>query len=475
MTTSPLHKPKPAIAVALSVVLPGLGQVYSGDRRRGFAILISVEMLVWLKLALHALTSNAQPTGSIFVSAVSIAGSIATIAIVVTYLWSIWDAGRSARTSDAPMGRAWDYVLAVMLLCVPQGIIVGVHLAWASLARAYPSQIRVVTQIGSALVHPDVATQKSLERTAIGRYTIGPSASQPTAQPRDAGKPRLTVSPSTAAKGDKLALVGTGFPAGARGTLTLLGTDERPVGEFSVDSQGRFVAYFVNPRDISGDYFIEARVRVLTGGWRISDTLAESARLMVQTVLLALIGTAISLVFALPLSFLGARNLMSGAPALRVLYGITRGVFTILRSVEVLIIAVMAVAVFGIGSAAGVIAIAIHGIGALGKLYSESIESIEHGPIEAIRATGANELQVVVYGVVPQVVPQYIAFTLYRWDINVRMATVIGLVGGGGIGSQLIQYMNLLQWPQAATALWLIAGVVMVMDYASAVIREKVI
>jgi len=128
----------------------------------------------------------------------------------------------------------------------------------------------------------------------------------------------------------------------------------------------------------------------------------------------------------------------------------------------------------GVGPFAGVIALAIHGIGAIGKLYSEAIESIEPGPIEAIRATGANELQVVVFGVVPQVVPQFIAFTLYRWDINVRMATVIGLVGGGGIGSQLMQYMGLLQWRQAATAIWLIAGVVMLMDYASAVIREKI-
>ncbi len=195
---------------------------------------------------------------------------------------------------------------------------------------------------------------------------------------------------------------------------------------------------------------------------------------MLETIYLALIGTALSIVFAIPLSFLGARNLMSGSPLLKTIYGLTRGLFTILRSVEVLIFAVIAVAAVGIGPFAGVIALAIHGIGAVGKLYSEAIESIEHGPIEAVRSTGANELQVVTYAVVPQVVPQFIAFTLYRWDINVRMATVIGLVGGGGIGYQLIQYMNLLQWRQAATAIWLIAGVVMLMDYASAVIRERI-
>ncbi|MEN6580947.1 MAG: phosphonate ABC transporter, permease protein PhnE, partial [Armatimonadota bacterium] len=160
---------------------------------------------------------------------------------------------------------------------------------------------------------------------------------------------------------------------------------------------------------------------------------------------------------------------------LKLVYGVVRGLFSVLRSVEVLIIAVIAVAAVGIGPFAGVLALAIHGVGALGKLYSEAIESIEQGPIEAIKSTGANELQVVMFAVVPQIVPQFIAFTLYRWDINVRMATVIGLVGGGGIGYQLIQYMNLLQWRQAATAIWLIAGVVMLMDYASAVIREKVV
>jgi len=210
-------------------------------------------------------------------------------------------------------------------------------------------------------------------------------------------------------------------------------------------------------------------------GYTFSQATRTAAPKMLETIYLALLGTAISLFFAVPLSFFGARNLMSASPPLRLLYNLTRAIFTVLRSVEVLIFAVIAVAAVGVGPFAGVIALSIHGIGALGKLYSEAIESIEHGPIEAIRATGANEFQVVIYGVVPQVVPQFIAFTLYRWDINVRMATVIGLVGGGGIGAELVQYMGLLQWPQAATCIWMIAGVVMLMDYASAVIREKLI
>jgi len=206
-----------------------------------------------------------------------------------------------------------------------------------------------------------------------------------------------------------------------------------------------------------------------------SEAARMAAKPMLETIYLALLGTALTLILAIPFSFFGARNLMSASPFLKILYGFTRGLFTILRSVEVLVFALIASAMVGIGPLAGVLALAIHGVGALGKLYSEAIESIEHGPIEAIRSTGANEFQVVVYGVIPQVVPQFIAFTLYRWDINVRMATVIGMVGGGGIGALLYQEMQLYQWKQAAVAIWMIAGVVMLMDYASAVIREKIV
>jgi phosphonate transport system permease protein len=156
-------------------------------------------------------------------------------------------------------------------------------------------------------------------------------------------------------------------------------------------------------------------------------------------------------------------------------YYLVRTLFNVGRSIEVLILAVIMAVVVGIGPFAGVMAIVLHSIGANGKLYSEAIESIDPGPLEAITATGASRLQTILYGVVPQVIPQFLAFTIYRWDIDVRMSTVIGLVGGGGIGFLLIQYINLLQWSQAATAIWLIAIVVMAMDYTSAAIRERIV
>jgi phosphonate transport system permease protein len=176
-----------------------------------------------------------------------------------------------------------------------------------------------------------------------------------------------------------------------------------------------------------------------------------------------------------PLSFLGARNIMHGTLLGQTIYVIVRTIFNLGRAIEVLILAVIMAVVVGIGPFAGMMAIVLHSIGAMGKLYSEAIESIDPGPIEAITATGANRLQTVLFAVVPQVIPQFLSFTMYRWDINVRMSTVVGLVGGGGIGFLLIQYINLLQWSQAATALWLIAIVVTVMDYASAAIRARLI
>ncbi len=117
----------------------------------------------------------------------------------------------------------------------------------------------------------------------------------------------------------------------------------------------------------------------------------------------------------------------------------------------------------------------VHSVAALGKLYSEQIESIDPGPLEAVRASGATELQTVAYAVVPQIIPPFISFTIYRWDINVRMSTIIGLVGGGGIGQMLFQYQNLAQWRQVSVAVILIVAVVMILDSVSARIRERLV
>lgn len=158
-----------------------------------------------------------------------------------------------------------------------------------------------------------------------------------------------------------------------------------------------------------------------------------------------------------------------------VLYNITRNILNALRSIEPLIMGLIFVVWVGIGPFAGVLALMLHSIASLGKLYSEQIETIDNGPIEALQSTGANHLQTIIYAVVPQIIPPYIAFTMYRWDINVRMSTIIGFVGGGGIGLLLNQQINLLRYRDAGVAVLAIAVVVSILDYASAKIRERIL
>jgi phosphonate ABC transporter permease subunit PhnE len=155
------------------------------------------------------------------------------------------------------------------------------------------------------------------------------------------------------------------------------------------------------------------------------------------------------------------------------IYYIFRTLFNTLRSIEALILALVFVIWVGLGAFAGTLALALHTIAANAKLYSEQVESISSGPLEAVRATGATRLQTVVYAVVPQIVAPFIAFTMYRWDINVRMSTIIGFVGGGGIGLILQQNINLLDYRGAAAQILAIAIVVAAMDYVSSRLRER--
>jgi phosphonate ABC transporter permease subunit PhnE len=195
--------------------------------------------------------------------------------------------------------------------------------------------------------------------------------------------------------------------------------------------------------------------------------------LMVITIFMAVIATALAVVVAVPLSFLGARNVMTGNPATTAVYAFVRVLFTVVRSIDILILAVVAVVLFSIGNAAGVFAIAFHNIGVMGKLYSESIEGIDAGPIEAITATGANRFQVIWTAVIPQIVNPFISLTIYRLDTNVRLAPVIGLVGAGGIGVLLFQNIQLLHYRETGAIIFLIVVTVAAMDFASAQVRKR--
>jgi phosphonate transport system permease protein len=152
---------------------------------------------------------------------------------------------------------------------------------------------------------------------------------------------------------------------------------------------------------------------------------------------------------------------------------IMRTILNALRSIESLVMVLVFTVWVGIGPFAGVLALALHTIASNAKLYSEQVESIMAGPIEAITATGANRLQTIIYAVIPQIIPPFISYTMYRWDINVRMSTIIGFAGGGGIGFLLQQNINLLNYRQASAQMLAIAIVVASMDYLSSALRER--
>jgi len=196
---------------------------------------------------------------------------------------------------------------------------------------------------------------------------------------------------------------------------------------------------------------------------------------LTETIYLALLATVFAIPFAFIFSFFAAKNLMYGSLPGRIAYIVVRTVSTVFRSIEAIVWAIIFCVWVGIGPFAGMLALWIHSIASLVKLYSEQIENIDPGPVEAIKATGASTLQVWRYAVTPQILAPYLAFTIYRWDINVRMATIVGFVGGGGIGLALNQQQQMLAWRNVGLIMWLIALVVWVMDIFSGYIREKLV
>lgn len=196
---------------------------------------------------------------------------------------------------------------------------------------------------------------------------------------------------------------------------------------------------------------------------------------MLITIFQAMLATTLGAILALPFSFLAARNLTGRSQLLIWLYYLTRGMLNILRSIEALLYVVIFVFWVGIGPFAGMLGLAVTSFALVGKLFSEAIENIDDGPIEAVTATGANRLQVIVYAVLPQIVPPFISYLLYQWDINIRMATIIGFAGGGGVGFILSTFFNSLQYHKAGTVVAFIVIVVALMDFASAKLRQTLV
>ncbi len=192
---------------------------------------------------------------------------------------------------------------------------------------------------------------------------------------------------------------------------------------------------------------------------------------MAETFFMAIIGTTIGAVLAFPLSFLAARNLLGGtAPAAP-----GKTVLVAIRTFPEILLAIVFVAATGPGPTAGIMAMGIHSIGFLGKIFADVIEGIDAGPNEAIRAAGGNSLQVFLWSVVPQVLPEFSSNVLYRFEINLRAATVLGIVGAGGIGLPLIQRLRFRKWDEVSMLLIVIIVAVIVVDAISGRIRRRLV
>ncbi|PFN02293.1 phosphonate ABC transporter, permease protein PhnE [Bacillus cereus] len=190
---------------------------------------------------------------------------------------------------------------------------------------------------------------------------------------------------------------------------------------------------------------------------------------MLDTIRMAIIGTTLGAILAIPLALFAASNVFTSA----FLYSPARLILNFIRTIPDLLLAAIFVAIFGIGPLPGILALTFFSIGLVAKLLYESIESIDPGPLEAMTAVGANKVQWIVYGVIPQVKAHFISYVLYTFEVNVRAAAVLGLVGAGGIGLYYDRTLGFLQYQQTASIIIYTLVVVLLIDYVSTLLREK--
>jgi phosphonate transport system permease protein len=329
-----------------------------------------------------------------------------------------------------------------------------------------------------AFLTPDVV-ERDIETTTISTSFPIPCGSAPEATQSASGT-RLTTSVACADVKEKFTLEGFGlepnaeievrwrFPDGR--TLSVPRTTTDADGHFSMELDAKAIAASQN--NVASA--IEADTRIPVGPWKPSQALKDVLAQMFVTIFMALLSTTIATVVAAPLSFLAASNITKHGVVGNVAYYITRSFFNVIRSYDPLVMATVFAFWLGYGPFPGALALTVVTVASLGKLFSEAVEGIDRGPIEALQATGANRLQVVIYAVIPQIVPDFISFIIYHWDINVRISTIIGFVGGGGIGYYLsLQINSLIGYHKAGTAIWAIVIVVWAMDFLSSEVRKR--
>jgi len=213
----------------------------------------------------------------------------------------------------------------------------------------------------------------------------------------------------------------------------------------------------------------------------------EAFKGSIETFAISFMGTLLAVAIALSVVFFASRNLIfSGLlyemepkqgwrrRARMVPYLAAKSLLNILRTVPEMVWALIFVFLVGLGPFPGVLALGVHTGGVLGKLFGEVLEDVDPQPIESLQATGASRLQILFYGILPQVLPQFISYTLYRWEVNIRMAAVLGLVGAGGLGQRIHIAISLFFEQQLLTLIMAIYVLVTIVDYLSAYLRRKV-
>ena len=190
---------------------------------------------------------------------------------------------------------------------------------------------------------------------------------------------------------------------------------------------------------------------------------------LIDTLTMSIAGTAVAVLLSFPLAFLAARN-TSPHP---VVYHCARTLLNALRSVPELIMGIVFVAAVGFGALPGVLALGLHSVGMVGKFFAEAIEHVDEAPVEAARAAGATPLQVLYHAVLPQVLPQFADTSIYRWEYNFRASTVMGMVGAGGIGFELMGALRIMQYSEVSAIMLVILVMVTIVDWFSGYLRRK--
>ncbi len=488
--------PAPIAGVA-SLIVPGLGQILAHQAQRGLIILGSlisiIPLLVWRVYDLGRLETGALAVLGKAFSRQPLFVGLLVGGTVVLWLWAAWDGYRQARPEHR--GGTGIFVLILAIFFVLGWQIGGIDLgkAISELPDAWPPLSRVIWPW-------EAAVEREVVMIDAYAQVLAPCEGEPPPLPEETpGEPYVSVDPTCGTPsemdennqvvpGSLLTLSGRGFAPDTETEIWWsdpLGNEfrQRQEGEYvtvQTDEEGAFqidliMPYRLIPPSARGEQIWEvgAQQVAAAGDLVVGEPLKLAIGRMVETIFMGMMATLFGIIFSIPVSFLAARNLMSGSWLSMAVYYLTRTILNIIRSIEPMIWAIIAIFIAGLGPFAGIIALTVHSIAALGKLYSEAIESIDAGPIEAIQATGATRLQTIIFAIVPQMIPPFISFSIYRWDINVRMSTIIGMVGGGGIGFLLVQYIRLLDYHAAGICVWFIAITVAILDYVSSEIRQR--